>query len=168
MGESIFFAITFEYFLVVLFWTALPAVVFTWMLTEGIPFQFRQLTWLLPLILAPIFNTARKFIEHLGLNSDDPLMGTRTIAGGNLFSRLCRYFNFDIATHGPHHRYPKASHEDLESLMTKHVSRDKQLQQRLFGSYLAAAIDTLPNLWKNPASGTSFSQKQSTVTDPNR
>ncbi len=158
--------ITFEYALVGLFWSTLTIAVFVWFKMSGRPLELRYLLAFLPLTLAATMNTARKFIEHLGLPSEDPLFGTRTIVSGGLFSRLCRYFNFDIATHGPHHRYPRASHEDLAGIMQKHVASDQRLQQQTFGSYLAAALDTLPHLWTNPASGSFEKQTSSTSAEP--
>ena len=110
--------------------------------------------WLLPLAISPLFNTARKFVEHLGLDSTDPFLGTRTIVGGNPLSRLFSYFNFDIAVHGPHHRFPRAQHFELEQKF--HAARQRHEAPEaipVFSSYLAALWDVAPKLWTNPATG---------------
>jgi fatty acid desaturase len=110
--------------------------------------------WLLPLVLAPMFNTARKFVEHLGLGSTDPFLGTRTVIGGNALSRLFSYFNFDLAIHGPHHRFPRAQHFELEQkFQALRQPHEAQQSIPLFSSYRAALWDVAPKLWTNPATG---------------
>ena len=69
--------------------------------------------WLSPLVISYGLNTIRKFTEHLGMGSFDPVQGTRTVIGPGLVTRISSYFNFDIYVHGPHHRYPKAQHYEL-------------------------------------------------------
>ena len=110
--------------------------------------------WALPLVISPAMNTTRRFVEHLGLSSTDPVLGTRTIYGPSLLTRLCSYFNFDIDIHGPHHRYPRAKHVELPEKL-------RQLQERavggpplpLFKSYRGAFLNTLPCLWRCPGVG---------------
>ena len=53
-------------------------------------FDWRQFdpVWLLPLLLSPMLNALRKLIEHLGMTSRDPFLGTRTIVSGNWLSRI--------------------------------------------------------------------------------
>ena len=63
--------------------------------------------WLIPHILAGVYQTLRKFTEHLGMRSYDPFLGTRTVIGSNPGTKLCSFFNFDIFVHGPHHRHPR-------------------------------------------------------------
>ena len=118
-------------------------------------YDWRQFdpVWLLPLLLSPVANTGRKFVEHLGLTSREPLLGTRTVVGGNRLSRLFRYLNFDIAVHGPHHRYPKARHFELAPRLEEYQSSHPDQQVPVFPSYLSAFLHTLPCLWKNPATG---------------
>jgi fatty acid desaturase len=112
-----------------------------------------NVVWLLPLILSPVVNTARKFVEHLGMTSTDPMQGTRTIAGGGFVTRLLSYFNFDIAIHGPHHRYPKAHHYELAPKLDQYQKSAPEQSLPVFPSYMAAMVDVLPDLWNNPATG---------------
>ncbi len=118
-------------------------------------YDWRQFdpVWLLPLLLSPVANTARKFVEHLGLTSREPLLGTRTVVGGNWLSRLLRYLNFDIAVHGPHHRYPRARHFELAPRLKAYQCQHPDLQVPVFPNYLSAFLHTLPSLWNNPATG---------------
>ena len=118
-------------------------------------FDWRQFdpVWLLPLVLSPVVNTARKFVEHMGMTSTDPMLGTRTIAGGGFFTRLLSYFNFDIAIHGPHHRFPRAHHYELEPKLQQYQVETSDQTIPVFRSYLSAFIDVLPDLWRNPATG---------------
>ena len=66
--------------------------------------------WLIPSCVAGIYQSIRKFTEHLGMASYDPMVGTRTVVGQNWFTRMCTYLNFDIFVHGPHHRHPLVPH----------------------------------------------------------
>src|SRR5262249_9270548 len=52
--------------------------------------------WLVPMLLAGLMQSVRKFTEHLGMSSFDPLLGTRTVLGGNWITRICAFANFDI------------------------------------------------------------------------
>ena len=146
--------ITFEYLLMAIVWTAgLGLLVFA-ALRAGFRWEQFQFVWLLPLILSPVVNTVRKFVEHLGMTSTDPLLGTRTIAFGNLWTRLLNYFNFDIAVHGPHHRYPRAQHYELSPKLAEYQQAHPDENVPVFSSYLAAVRDMLPSLWTYPATGT--------------
>lgn len=143
---------------------ALPVVLFVnWSRQTGGSFDP---VWMLPLVLSPFFNTCRKFVEHLGLSSTDPLLGTRTIAEGNFVTRWFSYFNFDIAIHGPHHRYPRAQHFELEGKLQ--ACRDKHETPEafpVFSSYLAALGHVVPSLWTNPATGDAASPLPGTTDD---
>lgn len=109
--------------------------------------------WLLPLVIAPMINTGRKFVEHLGMSSTDPVLGTRTILAANPLARVCSFFNFDIAIHGPHHRHPRAPHVELASRLEAYRQSHPDQAIPLFGSYAAALVHLGPSLWKNPACG---------------
>jgi fatty acid desaturase len=139
-------AITQEYLIMVVTWAAaLTAITY-----------FRQWpnflrAWVLPAWIAGVMQTGRKFTEHLGMKSFDPLFGTRTVYGGNLFSRLCSWLNSDIFIHGPHHRTPRVTADELRTFA-------RELQQTTPGlpfyrSYLAAFLAMLPHLAVNPGIG---------------
>ena len=148
--------ILFEYIMMGLFW--LVAILSLVALLESRGYAWTQFdpVWLLPALLSPAVNTARKFVEHLGLTSQDPLLGTRTVVGGNPISRLLRFLNFDIAVHGPHHRYPKARHFELAPRLETYQEQNPEKQVPVFRSYTAALLHTLPYLWKYPATGSRF------------
>jgi len=138
---------------IALFWILFVAGLVAFTVARGFDWWQFDPVWLLPLLLAPLFNTARKFVEHLGMTSHDPLLGTRTIVAGNVLSRLACFFNFDIAVHGPHHRYPRAQHYELEGKLDAHRASNPDVRIPVYGSYLTAAMDMLPSLWRNPATG---------------
>jgi len=142
-----------EYVVMALFWFVVVGTLVAVLTMQNYDWSQFQLIWLLPLVLSPTVNTARKFVEHLGLTSQDPLLGTRTVVGGTRLSRLLRYLNFDIAVHGPHHRYPKARHFELAPRLDAYQSQHPDRQVPVFRSYTAALLDTLPSLWTNPAAG---------------
>jgi len=135
------------------FWLLFLAGLATWGTARGFDWREFDPVWLLPLLLSPVANTVRKFVEHLGMTSRDPYLGTRTVLSGNLLSRLACYFNFDIAVHGPHHRYPRAQHYELGPKLKTHLQTNPEAPIPLFRSYLAASLDMLPNLWRSPATG---------------
>jgi len=145
--------IFFEYITLVVFWTAVVIGLAMFGNARGFDWSQFDPIWLLPTLLSPVVNTVRKFVEHLGLTSDDPLLGTRTIVDGNLLSRFLRYLNFDIAVHGPHHRYPKVHHDELAPKLKQYRQQHPDLPIPVFHSYMAAVWDVLPYLWKNPATG---------------
>lgn len=109
--------------------------------------------WVIPHWLAGVLQTARKLTEHLGMSSYDPLVGTRTVIGDNLVTRLFTFLNFDIFVHGPHHRHPRDGHRALEDRMDCYVSQNPEVPYPLFGSYRSALRDMLPWLIRNPGVG---------------
>ena len=73
--------------------------------------------------LAAFMQTFRKFTEHLGMASFDPLQGTRTVLPRKWLLRLSSFLNFDIFVHGPHHRHPRLTHDKLESKLDEYRAR---------------------------------------------
>lgn len=127
---------------------------FVWAIRkEVIVLDQLRLVWFLPLLISPMFNTIRKFTEHLGMKSTDPIQGTRTVIGNNLITRLSSYFNFDLHIHGPHHRYPKVHATELEPRLKTLQQAAPEVSIPLFSTYAAAVLDMLPNLWKYPRVG---------------
>lgn len=109
--------------------------------------------WIAPLFLAGMLQNGRKFTEHIGMASYDPMQGTRTVVGANWFTKICTYLNFDIFVHGPHHRHPRVAHRKLRELMHDYVEKAPELQYPMFRSYWRATWDMLPYLFKNPGVG---------------
>ena len=151
-----------EYLEIAVFWTIAVSGLVLVLMDRGFDWTQFDPVWLLPLLLSPVANTTRKFVEHLGLTSEDPLLGTRTVVGGNALSRFLRYLNFDIAVHGPHHRYPKARHFELAPRLKNYQQQHPDQQVPVFHSYTAAVVDVLPCLWKNPATGSGSASKRTT------
>jgi fatty acid desaturase len=141
-------AILMEYCVMFTFW----ASVLTWVISAGYWSQF-LLAWGIPHWLAGILQTGRKFTEHLGMASFDPLQGTRTVIGTNWLTRLSSFLNFEIFVHGPHHRFPKVEHQNLECRMNELMSRSADASFPVYGSYLAATRAMLPHLVRGPGVG---------------
>lgn len=145
--------ITREYIGMAVFWGGVLATVAALGLTGTVDLSKFDPMWLLPMPIAAAFNGFRKFTEHLGMASTDPILGTRTVIGNNIITRLCSYFNFELFVHGPHHRFPKAPHFELEAKLAEYRLKHPDAVVPIFPSYLAALWDTLPCLWRNPAVG---------------
>lgn len=109
--------------------------------------------WLLPIPLSGMLQSARKLTEHLGMQSYDPLLGTRSVVGRNWITRICTWLNFDIFVHGPHHRYPKVAHHRLAETLRAYETQDADRTPPVFDSYHSAVLDMLPALWRNPGVG---------------
>jgi len=140
--------IFFEYLAIVLFWgltLGLIAHYGTWK-------EF-AIAWLIPHMMAGFMQVGRKLTEHLGMASFDPMQGTRTVVGKTWFTRICSTLNFDIFVHGPHHRYPRVTHDKLKGRMNVHIESNPEIKFPLFASYSGAVLNMLPFLWKNPGVG---------------
>jgi fatty acid desaturase len=146
-------AITREYIAIAAFWSIVVISMTTLIQMEIVDWKRLDPMWLLPLPIAAAFNGFRKFTEHLGMASTDPILGTRTVIGKGWITRLCSYFNFELFVHGPHHRFPKAPHFELESKLAEYRRKHPDAVVPVFTSYLAAVWDTLPCLWRNPGVG---------------
>lgn len=109
--------------------------------------------WVIPHMIAGVFQTFRKFTEHLGMQSYDPLLGARTVIGTNLMTRLFTFLNFDIFVHGPHHRHPRYRHEQLCHKMAEYQQQNPQTRYPVFKTYWRALLDTLPAVVWNPGVG---------------
>ena len=110
-------------------------------------------TFLVPYALAGMLQTGRKFTEHLGMQSFDPLLGTRTVIGQNAWTRLCTEVNFDIFIHGPHHRHPRMAHRELASKMHEYEQQHPETPYPVYSTYTRAIRAMLPFLLFNPGSG---------------
>jgi fatty acid desaturase len=148
-----------EYVVMAAVWTIIVGVT-AWLIQTGRVSGAAVVTaYLLPSMLAPGINALRKFTEHLGLASTNPVLGTRTVLGPGWATRIASYFNFDIAIHGPHHRYPRASHEQLpERLRELQLAAAPGAAPPVFTTFRAALIDVLPKLWRCPGVGATVLQ----------
>lgn len=141
-------AIHWEYLLSALFWGVTLGFVAWFNAWYG----FLKI-WIVPHALAGILQTGRKFTEHLGMQSFDPLMGTRTVIGENAWTRFCAQANFDIFVHGPHHRHPRLPHAELASKMHEYVRNTPEAGYPVFSTYARAVRAMLPALFRNPGVG---------------
>jgi hypothetical protein len=137
-----------EYCGIILFW-GLVAVKLTY--TGTWPGFIKM--WLIPHIIAGILQTMRKLTEHLGMASFDPLLGTRTVIGGNWLTRVGSFMNFDIFVHGPHHRHPRLAQNHLKEKMDGYLSENQDVDYPVYTSYLKATRAMLPYLFTNPGIG---------------
>lgn len=108
---------------------------------------------LLPMYLAAFAQTIRKFTEHLGMASFDPLLGTRTVLPRKWLLRLSSFLNFDIFIHGPHHRHPRLVHTGLEEKLDEYRHANPDIAYPAYERYWQATLAMLPNLWRNPGCG---------------
>jgi fatty acid desaturase len=141
--------IRYEYLAIFVFW----GLVWTGVTLLGMwPIHLRGI--LLPMYLAAFLQTGRKFTEHLGMKSIDPLLGTRTVVPSATLMKVCSYFNFDIFVHGPHHRHPRLTHGTLEPKMHEYCSEHPEIVYPVYYHYWKAVRDMLPSMLINPACGT--------------
>lgn len=137
-----------EYIVIVLVWTViLGTVAFT------SSWRLFLLVWGAPHFLAAMMQTVRKFTEHLGMRSYDPLLGTRTVIGTKPFTQLSTFLNFDIFVHGPHHRHPRYRHEALCDRMAAYQRENADVAYPVFSTYWQAIRDVIPVLVRNPGVG---------------
>lgn len=111
------------------------------------------LVWVIPYMLAGFFQNGRKLTEHLGMKSYDPLHGTRTVIADNVVTKFCTFLNFDIFVHGPHHRHPRVSHDQLEELTKKYAAEQATNPLPLYPTYFSATRDMLYWFFKEPGVG---------------
>ncbi|MDA7504164.1 fatty acid desaturase [bacterium] len=146
-----------EYLALLVYWALALSVIFYFLKKPDGTYHKFQWIWILPLVLSPMVNTARKFVEHLGMQSTNPVLGTRTVVSNNWIESWLGYFNFDIAIHGPHHRYPKARHYELEAKLVDCIEKHPEEQVPVFSSYLTAFIDSAKCFWNAPQTGSHLS-----------
>ena len=138
----------FEYLASVVFWSLVVGLVAWYDAWAGL-----LRAWIIPFYLTGMVQVARKLTEHLGMSSYDPLLGTRTVIGNNVLTRVATYLNFDIFVHGPHHRHPPIAHNQLEKKMQAYIEQDPQTEYPVFPTYWRAFLNMAPHLFKNPGVG---------------
>lgn len=136
-----------EYVAMLLTWTLILAAV---AVTGSWALFLRA--WVIPHWIAGVLQAFRKFTEHLGMKSYDPLLGARTVIGRRWVTRIACYLNFDIFMHGPHHRHPRASTNQLREKMIGYQQANPGNAYPVFPTYWSAIVDMLPAIW-NPGVG---------------
>jgi fatty acid desaturase len=106
-----------------------------------------------PMYLAAFMQTFRKFTEHLGMASFDPLQGTRTVLPRKWLLRLSSFLNFDIFIHGPHHRHPRLTHTSLESKLHEYQAKNPDIDYPAYERYWQAMFAMFPSMIFNPGCG---------------
>lgn len=137
-----------EYIGIAVIWAAIWAYT-TW---AGI-WPLHLVGVLLPMYLAAFMQTFRKFTEHLGMASFDPLLGTRTVLPRKWILRLSSFLNFDIFIHGPHHRHPRLAHNQLESKLHEYEDANPTTEYPAYTRYWRAMLDMFPSMIVNPGCG---------------
>jgi fatty acid desaturase len=112
-----------------------------------------SLAILLPMYIAAFMQTFRKFTEHLGMASFDPLQGTRTVLPRKWLLRLSSFLNFDIFIHGPHHRHPRLTHNKLESKLDEYRDANPNVAYPTYERYWKAMLAMAPSMIFNPGCG---------------
>jgi len=142
-----------EYLVMAIIWVAMISTC-VYVHIHGI-FVFRpeMLIFAIPPLLATVGNGFRKIMDHVGTASFDPLHGTRTVVGKGWLTRMLSFFNFDLAIHGPHHRYPKLDHSRLRGRMEEIETARSDETFPVFPSFWAAFVDTMKTIVKNPGVG---------------
>ncbi len=108
---------------------------------------------ILPMYIAAFAQTFRKFTEHLGMASFDPLQGTRTVLPRKWLLRLSSWLNFDIFIHGPHHRHPRLTHGKLESKLNEYRDANPDVDYPTYERYWHAMLAMAPSMFVNPGCG---------------
>jgi hypothetical protein len=103
--------------------------------------------------IAAFMQTFRKFTEHLGMASFDPLQGTRTVLPRKWLLRASSFLNFDIFIHGPHHRHPRLTHNKLESKLDEYRCANPETAYPTYERYWKAMLAMAPSMIKNPGCG---------------
>lgn len=141
-------AVRWEYAGMICFWVAIFALATYYQVLWAL-----VLVYFVPQALAGVYQNGRKLTEHLGMASYDPLEGTRTVVGANPITRISTFLNFDIFVHGPHHRHPRVSHDQLEQLTLQYMADARAQGMRVYPTYASAVREMLPWMLKNPGVG---------------
>jgi fatty acid desaturase len=107
--------------------------------------------YLLPALLAGNLQTARKFIEHMGLTGTTILGVTRSIVPRSRLGRWMARSMFNISYHGVHHRYARL-HASALPEFEEMLRPDGDGELPPFSSYRQALADMLRSL-SNPRIG---------------
>lgn len=128
-----------EYMLMAAFWGSVIGLV-AW---NGWWGEF-VLVYLVPAWLTGVFQTLRKFTEHLGLPASNAMAGARTVVAEGVVGQFAGWTSFHISQHGLHHKYPQMPHGNLRKAFHK-LEADAHAGP-VFPHYWAAVRDMLPHL----------------------
>ena len=118
--------------------------------------------------IAAFMQTFRKFTEHLGMASFDPLQGTRTVLPRKWLLRLSSFLNFDIFIHGPHHRHPRLTHTTLEEKLGEYQRDNPEVNYPAYERYWKAMLAMFPSMIFNPGCGVNAGNTDGHFAAPRR
>jgi fatty acid desaturase len=99
------------------------------------------IAFVVPAFGAGVFQTFRKFIEHLGMHGDTIQTMTRSVVYRRAAGRLASASQLHVDHHGTHHRHARIPYYDLPG----HTERVYG-EARTFASHWEALVDMLPSL----------------------
>lgn len=93
-----------------------------WAVILAVTAYFDKWTWffvgfLIPSLLTGMMQTARRFIEHMGLYGDTVDTTTRTVADHSLLGRFISFTILNGDIHGPHHLHAKVPQSNLPAAL---------------------------------------------------
>lgn len=151
-----------EYSLCVLLWTTIL----------GVTAYFNVWGWLLvgyivPSLMTGSMQTARRFIEHMGLYGNTPDTATRTIDDRSLLGRFLSFTMLHGDIHGPHHVHAKIPQSHLPEALELLKDQGILTQESLFPNYWSATKVMLRELG-NPRIGSQWIAKGDTTSTNER
>ena len=114
-----------------------------WLGILGTTAYFGVWKWLLigyivPSLMTGSMQTARRFIEHMGLYGHSPDSATRTIADPSLWGRFLSFTMLHGDIHGPHHVYAKIPQSHLPEALHLFRHQGVLTEDSVFPNYWAA------------------------------
>lgn len=100
--------------------------------------------FLIPAWLTGMFQTLRKFTEHLGMHGDTIMSMTRTVSYKGVIGKAASLSQMHVDHHGTHHRHARIPYYDLPDATPRVYSDGNEMY--LFPTHFAAMRDMLPHL----------------------
>ncbi len=131
-------------------WKELILIVVFWTVTFTLVAHYQVWPWFFWNYLIPAFITGnlqswRKYIEHIGLNGNTPLSGTRSIISDNWLGRLISLSLLHEPFHGVHHIQGKMPYSEMPE-HSDWLAPSEVGDTEPFPSYRAAIADLIRQL----------------------
>ncbi|MEL6329819.1 MAG: fatty acid desaturase [Planctomycetota bacterium] len=126
-----------EWLLMALVWSGV-----LWLVTARGWWAGFLVVFVVPAWGAGVFQTMRKFTEHLGMHGDSIMAMTRTVVYRGTAGRLASASQLHVDHHGTHHRHARIPYYELPDS----TGRVYGGGERLFRSHAEAVRDMLPHL----------------------
>jgi fatty acid desaturase len=140
----------------VMFWTAVGAAA-VWF--DVVPVLL--VGYLIPAYLAGNVQSARKYVEHVGLTGAHKVSLTRSVRNPSRSGRIVSRLLFNEPFHDVHHLYPKVPQEALPAVAAAENPVPPELP--VFRNYPAALVDLLRTLG-DPKFGTAWTEVDEPVS----